>query len=166
MATGRAFRRLTTGHDQYGRSVLLSETFVAETGSVGNFDLWTTAGDATASPFPFFPAPGNIIFRVFRIPPAAPAARGGEFAALADRFFAEVGDPGCRVDTSRHPLMHRTPTVDCVMLLEGEAALLLDEGEPVPLRPLDVVVQRATNHTWLNTGRADAVFLAVMAGIA
>jgi hypothetical protein len=164
---GRAFRRLITGHDSTGRSVLVSETLVAEAASAGNFDLWTTGDDAAAGPFPFFPAPGNMIFRVFRIPPAAPTTpSGAELAALADRFFAEVGDPGCRLDTCRHPLMHRTPTVDCVMLLQGEAALLLDEGEPIPLRPLDVVVQRATNHTWLNTGRADVIFLAVMIGVA
>jgi hypothetical protein len=83
---------------------------------------------------------------------------------LAAGFFAELGDPRCRVDTSRHPLMHATPTVDYIMLLSGDAALLLDEGEPIALRPFDAVVQRGTNHTWLNTGCEDAVFLAVMLG--
>jgi oxalate decarboxylase/phosphoglucose isomerase-like protein (cupin superfamily) len=60
--------------------------------------------------------------------------------------------------------MHCTPTTDYIMLLAGKAALLLDEGEPVELRPFDSVVQRDTNHMWLNTGDEDAVFLAVMIG--
>jgi hypothetical protein len=113
---------------------------------------------------PFFPRSGQTTFRVFRIPPDDPSMSAADIAALAEAFFAEVGDPRCRLDTSRHPLMHRTPTVDYVMLLEGEAALLLDEGEPLALKPFDAVVQRGTNHMWLNTGRKDAVFLAVMVG--
>ena len=167
----RTYRRLVTGQDANGRSVLVSDTPIVETGSVGNFDIWLMRAGASpddapnAGPFPFFPAAGDMIFRVFRIPPDDPAMSAGALAALAEGFFAEVGDPACRVDTSRHALMHRTPTIDCIMLLSGEAALLLDEGEAIPLRPYDVVVERATNHTWLNTGSADAVFLAVMVGI-
>ena len=72
--------------------------------------------------------------------------------------------PECRVDTSRHPLMHVTPTTDYIMLLEGEVSLLLDRGDPIPLRSFDAIVQRGTNHTWLVTGSSPAVFLAVMAG--
>src|SRR5262249_3905494 len=116
-------------------------------------------------PFPFFPASGEMIFRTFRIPPDTPGMSAADLAAIANGFFKGIGDPACRVDNSRHPLMHRTPTIDCIMLLSGEATLLLDEGEPVPLRPFDVVIERATNHTWLNTGSEDAVFLAVMVGI-
>ena len=82
----------------------------------------------------------------------------------ATDFFAELGDRRCKIDTSRHPLMHATPTVDYIMLLSGDAALILDEGEPIALKPFDAVVQRGTNHAWVNTGREDAVFLAVMLG--
>lgn len=114
--------------------------------------------------FPFFPAQGSTIFRVFRIPPADPAVTPEAFGKITEDFFAELGDPSCRVDTSRNPLMHQTPTIDYIVLLAGEAALLLDEGEPIPLRPLDAVVQQATNHAWINTGREGAVFLAVMVG--
>ena len=37
------------------------------------------------------------------------------------------------------------------MVLEGEIDLLLDDGE-VRLTAGDVVVQRGTNHAWLNRG--------------
>jgi hypothetical protein len=62
------------------------------------------------------------------------------------------------------PLMHTTPTTDYIVLLSGEVSLLLDEGEPVPLRPFDAVVQRGTNHTWVVTGCEPAVLMAVMLG--
>ena len=44
----------------------------------------------------------------------------------------------------------------------GRVQLL--EGEAIPLKPFDAVVQRATNHIWLNTGTEDAVFVGVMIG--
>jgi hypothetical protein len=44
--------------------------------------------------------------------------------------------------------MHTTRTIDYVVLLRGSVLLLLDESEEIP-RPLDVVVQRGTNHYWL-----------------
>ena len=49
----------------------------------------------------------------------------------------------------RHPLMHRTETVDYAVVLEGEITMLLDEGE-VNLKAGDVVIQRGTNHAWSN----------------
>ena len=42
----------------------------------------------------------------------------------------------------------------------GEVTLILDEGE-VDMKPLDVVVQRGTNHAWSNRGDK----IAVLAGI-
>ena len=166
----RLFRRLVTGHDTDGRSVLVEDRGVEESGGVGNFNFWQTAPEAAAASgkalesFPFFPREGSTVFRVFRIPPADPAMPPEQFAGSVAGFFAERGEPACRVDTSRHPLMHKTPTVDYIMLLSGEATLLLDKGDPIALKPLDSVVQRATNHAWINTGRDDAVFLAVMVG--
>ncbi len=45
--------------------------------------------------------------------------------------------------------MHRTKTLDYVIVIEGEIVLILDDSE-VTLRPSDVVVQRGTNHAWEN----------------
>ncbi|WP_213004180.1 cupin domain-containing protein [Parahaliea maris] len=46
---------------------------------------------------------------------------------------------------------HRTPTLDILILLEGELSLELDDGL-TSMKPGDVVVQRNTNHAWRNTG--------------
>jgi quercetin dioxygenase-like cupin family protein len=52
----------------------------------------------------------------------------------------------------RHPMMHRTRTLDYAIVLAGEIDMLLDEGE-VHLKAGDVLVQQATNHAWVNRGR-------------
>ncbi len=46
--------------------------------------------------------------------------------------------------------MHRTSSVDYGMVLEGEIDLELDSGEVKHLSAGDVVVQRGTNHAWVN----------------
>jgi hypothetical protein len=163
----QTFRRVVTGNNAAGKSYLESDVDVAEA-ELGNFNFWRTApGGAEpdlAAPVPFFPPPGESIFRIFRLPPADPATSPQQMAAIANAFFAGVGSANAKVDTSRHPLMHLTPTTDYIVLLLGEVSLLLDEGEPVPLKPFDVVVQRGTNHTWVVTGREPAVLMAVMLG--
>ena len=53
----------------------------------------------------------------------------------------------------RHPMMHRTRTLDYAVVLSGEIDMLLDEGE-VHLKAGDVLVQQATNHAWVNRGSA------------
>ncbi len=45
--------------------------------------------------------------------------------------------------------MHRTSTVDYVVVIKGEIVLVLDDSE-VTLRQGDVVVQRGTDHAWEN----------------
>lgn len=49
--------------------------------------------------------------------------------------------------------MHKTPTIDFAIVLEGEGEMALDSGETRPLRPHDTVVQRGTNHAFINTSK-------------
>ena len=57
--------------------------------------------------------------------------------------------------------MHTTRTVDYIVVLSGRVTLLLDKGE-VELKPFDVVVQRGTNHGWVNRGSEPAVMAAIL----
>ena len=57
-------------------------------------------------------------------------------------------------DGGRRTSMHRTKTLDYVVVIEGELVLLLDDEEVI-LRRSDVVVQRGTNHAWEN--RSDLI---------
>jgi hypothetical protein len=165
-----SFRRLVTGCNAGGKSVLVEDARIEE-GRLGNFNFWRTNPAGTAvdidlarQDFPFFAGPGGTVFRVFRLPATPPSMTEQEMRDLSAGFFQEIAVPSCRVDTSRHPLMHLTPTIDYIMLLSGEVSLLLDEGEPIQLQPFDAVVQRSTNHAWINTGSDAAILMAVMVG--
>ena len=57
--------------------------------------------------------------------------------------------------------MHKTETIDYIILLKGDVSLILDEDE-VRLKPFDVVVQRGTNHAWVNHGDVPALLIAVL----
>ena len=57
--------------------------------------------------------------------------------------------------------MHKTKTIDYIILLKGDVTLLLDNDE-VRLKPFDVVVQRGTNHAWVNNGEEPALLIAVL----
>lgn len=51
--------------------------------------------------------------------------------------------------------MHRTVTMDWVVILEGEVDLKLDGGEIRTLRAGDSVVMRGTMHQWTNRSPND-----------
>jgi quercetin dioxygenase-like cupin family protein len=57
--------------------------------------------------------------------------------------------------------MHKSTTTDYIILLKGEITLVLDKEERT-LKPLDCVVQRGTNHAWVNRGTEPALLMAVL----
>jgi quercetin dioxygenase-like cupin family protein len=57
--------------------------------------------------------------------------------------------------------MHQTRTTDYIVLLSGKVRLVLDKEER-DLEPFDVVVQRGTNHAWVNTGSEEALLMGVL----
>ncbi len=50
---------------------------------------------------------------------------------------------------------------DDEVLLRGEVTLLLDEDE-VSLKPFDAVIQRGTNHVWINKGTETAELVGIL----
>jgi quercetin dioxygenase-like cupin family protein len=56
-------------------------------------------------------------------------------------------------DGGKRTPMHRTRTLDYVIVIEGELTLILDDSE-VTLAAGDVVVQRGTDHAWENRSTA------------
>lgn len=161
-------RRIVTGNGPDGRShvILMDE---AETNG-RFFSVWRTHG---------MPVPLQRPETVAALPPAPLAASHGTAFTLVEippvpaeidpealeRAFAEAfargGMADMRGDTDRHPGMHVTPTLDYIIVLKGELTLLLG-SEAVELRPLDIVIQRATDHAWVNTGAEPAILAAVV----
>jgi mannose-6-phosphate isomerase-like protein (cupin superfamily) len=159
------FRRIVTGHDAEGKSVVVIDGPATAFGA-----FWQTEGapadnrsakDAAQAVDMLEPAPSGSIFRYAVIAPEDPGISREQREAATAKMFAQMHAEHCRPDTARDPGMHKTKTVDYVILLSGEVTLLLDHGE-VKLKPFDVVVQRGTNHAWINKGKEPAIIAAVL----
>lgn len=169
-------RRIVTGVDEHGRSVIVSDgptpNQFGPQGSPYLINFWATKGaparyadpvDPATSAIPLHPFPGGVTFRFFRVPPERAFAHQSEEQrrANAAAYYAEVGAADAYVPDGRHAGFHRTESVDFIVLLEGEVTLMVDDGE-TPMRPFDVVVQRGTNHSWVNHGETTALMMAVL----
>ena len=58
-------------------------------------------------------------------------------------------------------MMHKTNTVDYIIVLKGEIYAIMDQGETL-LRPGDVLIQRGTNHSWSVRGSEPCIIAAVL----
>ena len=133
-------RRVVTGHDENGKSVVLSDGPppqhhpMSGPGVGADFiEVWNSPeaaptltslpdGEPNEKPFTIMPPSGHLM-RIIRIyPPSA----GGQ-----------------------RTVMHRTRTLDYAVVIEGEIVLILDDTEVV-LKKGDVSVQRGTDHAWEN----------------
>ena len=137
-------RRVITGHDDAGKSVVIIDD-TARNGASRRHGhdsrvIWMTepgqapnAGreDAGARPIGRPPPRRGTLFRVMELQP------------------------------DQELEMHATATIDYVVVIEGTLNLVLDDSE-VPLRPGDCLVQRGTNHAWRNTGTGPCRLAAVL----
>jgi mannose-6-phosphate isomerase-like protein (cupin superfamily) len=133
-------RRVVTGHDADGKSVVLADGpppqhHQMKGAAIGAdfYEIWNTtrpvpvlasteAQEPNERGFSIMPVTGHLL----RIIEIYPPQEGG-----------------------RRTVMHRTKTLDYVVLIEGEVILALDDTE-LALNKGDVVVQRGTNHAWEN----------------
>jgi quercetin dioxygenase-like cupin family protein len=126
-------RRIVTGHDASGKSVVLSDGPTPKSLDIGTaafHEIWIT----DAMPVPIAAEEPETTDRPVRVPPP----RNGVMVR-----YTEQG-PGAESP------MHRTETLDVGVVLEGETWLLLDDGSETLVRTGDAVVQRGTNHAWAN----------------
>ena len=166
-------RRIVTGHNADGKSIVIidgppARSIGEEVG--GLFEIWNTDGnqintldkiDRADTDVLLSPPKGGTKFRYFAVNPIPEGIPKEKLEELAAEAFAKIGASQDRVDTTRHPAMHKTKTIDYIILLKGDVTLLLDDDE-VQLKPFDVVVQQGTNHAWVNNGKEPALFIAVL----
>jgi hypothetical protein len=138
-------RRVVTGHDQNGKSVVLSDASPPQHHAMHGpaigadfIEMWNAA---QAVPLLTSVEPREPNEREFTIMPVA-----GHLLRILEVYPRRAG--------GKRTVMHRTQTLDYVVVIDGELVLLLDDSE-VTLRRGDVVVQRGTSHAWEN--RSDEV---------
>jgi mannose-6-phosphate isomerase-like protein (cupin superfamily) len=133
-------RRVVTGHDASGKSVVMSDGMPPQHHPMH--------GDAIGADF----------FEMWSIPQAVPVLTSVEAREPNEREFTIMPAEGHLLRIidiyppkagGRRTPMHRTQTIDYVVVIEGEVVLILD-GTEVTLKKSDVVVQRGTNHAWEN----------------
>jgi len=175
----KPIRRVVTGHDDRGRAVVVSDG-PAPSVHINkaeqdwfSVDIWRThempakivpkaVEEPTAGPRRQMPTTNGTVLRINHFPPENeavrqmdPQASRAAFAALGNEKAATFGKGG------RHPLMHRTETIDYAIVLSGKITMVLDDVD-VELGAGDIVVQCGTNHAWSNHSNAPCVVAFVL----
>jgi mannose-6-phosphate isomerase-like protein (cupin superfamily) len=169
-------RRVLTGHDTEGKSILLADGLapnVKEMASMPGLaltDLWETKGaparnegsaDNANRPVRLEPPPGGTILRIVEFPPDS-AWRG---RTDGREGFDSIGAGHAQDAHSSDPMMHKTATVDYIIVLKGEIYAIMDKGETL-LKAGDILVQRGTNHSWSVRGNEPCIIAAVLVSAA
>ena len=165
-------RRIVTGHDSSGKAIVIADGPTPGVKTTPNrpgvifHNMWTTKSaparydgpeEETSVDLPLPPPTNGTTFRLIEFPPENQVGTVDE--ETAKKAFEEYGADGAlqnednanETQANRHSFMHRTDTVDYAICLSGEMTMLLDDSEVV-MKPGDVMVQRGTNHAWVNRG--------------
>lgn len=129
-------------------------------------DLWETRGapasnagheDAAERPVRLEPPKNGSILRIVEFPPDS------QWRSRADarEAFGSIGAGHAADKRSSDPMMHRTRTVDYIIVLKGEIYAVMEKGATL-LRAGDVLVQRGTNHSWSVRGSEPCIVAAVL----
>jgi quercetin dioxygenase-like cupin family protein len=156
-------RRVVTGHDEQGRSMVVSDDRAAAfefDPARGRFHLIWGRDDVAHFPDAgteprwtgSFPPPGGCRIVVMELEPGDENPLDGYVTGSMSEF-ADRARPG----------MHASPSTDFDVVLEGTVGLELDDGE-VTLHPGDIVVMNGTMHRWHNRGPSPAKVVAITVG--
>ncbi|HEY5897041.1 MAG TPA: cupin domain-containing protein [Burkholderiales bacterium] len=165
-------RRVVTGHDAKGRSTFLADGLapnVKEMASMPGLaltDLWETTGapasnagdkDAATRPVRLEPPKNGTLLRIVEFPPDSQWRNGAD----GREAFKSIGAGHAQDRHSSDPMMHRTSTVDYIIVLKGEIHAIMETGEKL-LKAGDILVQRGTTHSWSVRGNEPCVVAAIL----
>jgi len=130
-------RRVVTGHDSNRVAKAIKD------------------GPATNKKYPRPGAVSTLIWVTDQMPADMPVGEAVE--DMGARMLGTAPPPnGTRFTVNDIPpgtsgTMHRTETIDYVIVISGEIDMQMD-ASTVKLKAGDVMVQRGTNHAWINRG--------------
>lgn len=150
----RVPRRIVTGHDEHGVSVVISDGPVPVTKELPDdgvtfHEVWLTQ----TAPAEIHAGPEDPTAGAVTVPPPTHGTR-----IRINEFL-----PGHLDDRGLQSPVHRTESIDYGVVLEGEITLILDDSE-VTARAGDIVVQRGTDHAWANRGDVMARVAFILVG--
>jgi mannose-6-phosphate isomerase-like protein (cupin superfamily) len=151
-------RRVVTALDASGKAVVLIDERTRLTAPrPPNYaaNVWVTdkslpdfssKDDRSKTKIGLVPPKSGTVFRIVDFAPDSQGEHPTDMNHMMKIVGAEAPKRGL---PPRHPMMHRTRSLDYAIIMSGEIDMLLDEGE-VHLKAGDVIVQQATNHAWVN----------------
>jgi quercetin dioxygenase-like cupin family protein len=139
--TAPSIRRVVTGHASNGSAQVLWDGRATNAKHSATGAVSTLIWSSDECPADISAGEGVEDYGA-RITGTPPPSRGSRFAVI--EF-----PPGTR------GAMHRTDSLDYIVVLSGTIDMALDEGT-VTLNAGDVMVQRGTNHSWINRSSAAA----------
>jgi quercetin dioxygenase-like cupin family protein len=138
-------RRVVTGHDEQGKAIVKIDEVCTQfnEGRPNGFacNIWTT--DTV-------PADNSG--------QADGGKREGKFTMIENGSVFRILDfhPGVQ------RRVHRTDSIDYIVVISGEIDMDLDDGASVHLKAGDVMVQRGTVHNWINRGTEPCVMAVIL----
>jgi mannose-6-phosphate isomerase-like protein (cupin superfamily) len=168
-AQAQDMRRVVTGLDDRNRAVVLFDTGMSlKTVAPGIIatNFWITDSyppsltkeDPSGRPIGTAPPDNGTKFRVVEFSPLDAATEAKMPPEMIQKGITNSPAKGIPV---KHPLMHRTRSLDYAVILSGEIDMMLDDTS-VHLKQGDVIVQQATNHAWVNRGKEPCRILFVL----
>ena len=150
-------RRVVTKLDASGKSVVMIDGQVQLSPRLPGFisEKWVTTGsppdfsgsdDRAKIKVGIAPPAGGTVFRIAEFMPTSQKIESMDVNTMMKTVGAGAPKRGL---PPRHSMMHRTRSLDYMIIMSGEIDMLLDDSE-VHLKAGDVLVQQATNHAWVN----------------
>lgn len=158
-------RRIVTGHNDAGESIIVSDSpalnVIAEIGKPVAQVLWATGQGRAPGQEPApaghkfaFHSEGGSLLRIVDFPPDEAYDKEVLLEFLDKEGVRDKARP-------RHFWFHKTESLDYAVVLEGEIFAMLDHGETL-MKAGDVLIQRATNHSWANRSGKNCRMLFVL----
>jgi mannose-6-phosphate isomerase-like protein (cupin superfamily) len=166
-------RRVVTGHNAAGKATIMisdhapNVTAIKGWPGLGVTEIWVTdempvsnhgSRDHSLRPLRHDPTPSGTIFRVVEIPPETTDTK-----IDAGATFGQLGSANkpSSADSAKHPTMHKTDSIDYLVVISGSMHMVMEEGE-IELHAGDCIVQRGTNHAWVNRSGQPCLLAAVL----
>jgi mannose-6-phosphate isomerase-like protein (cupin superfamily) len=153
-------RRVVTGLDANNHAVVLFDSRIplVQTGPViKSANFWITDSyppaltkeDPAGRPIGTAPPDNGTKFRIVEFLPMTPEIE----AKLPPEMIQKgIKNPPAKGIPVKHPMVHRTRSLDYAVVLSGEIDMMLDDTS-VRVKAGDLIVQQATNHGWVNRGK-------------
>jgi len=162
-------RRVVTGLDERNHAVVLFDSRIPlkqDSPVISSTNFWITDStppslskqDTANRQIGVSPPDNGTKFRLVEFAPLDPAT---EAKLPPEMIMKGVNHPPEKGIPVKHPMMHRTRTLDYAVILSGEIDMMLDDTS-VHLKEGDVIVQQATNHGWVNHGSQPCRILFVL----